>query len=204
MVCRQDEDVLASGTGDTERRLVRRVLAGDASAFLDLATRYHPSAVRVATAWGHDTERAEQIVRSAWRALLDQLAAGDDARPLATSFLRNVCELARASAPDPRRRPRDVATFTHDDAGRRSAAPRSASGEVSPTALRAAIAALPAHERVVITLRDIEGFDADAAAAVLGVTVVAQHRLLHGARTSVLRALLEASAEQDARMEAVG
>jgi RNA polymerase sigma-70 factor (ECF subfamily) len=69
--------------------------------------------------------------------------------------------------------------------------------------LRAAVAALPPWERVVLTLRDVEGLGPDEAAAVLGVTEQAQYLLLHRARTAVLRRE-QAVAAADERRAATG
>jgi RNA polymerase sigma-70 factor, ECF subfamily len=191
MFWQQDFDGASTRTERSERSLVRRVLAGEASAFLDLVNRHHGSAVRIAVAWGHDDARAEEIARSAWCALLDRIAEldGDGDGAVRRSLLRIASDLARATAPErPRQRP-GIAAFAVD--GERherapAAMPPRVGGEVGPAALRRAIAELPAYERVVITLRDVERLAAEDAAAVLGVTVPVQHRLLHQARTSLL------------------
>jgi RNA polymerase sigma-70 factor (ECF subfamily) len=54
-----------------------------------------------------------------------------------------------------------------------------------------AIEALPASQRAVITLRDIDGFDADEACEILGVSEANQRVLLHRARSRVRAALEE-------------
>jgi RNA polymerase sigma-70 factor (ECF subfamily) len=55
--------------------------------------------------------------------------------------------------------------------------------------VRAAIEALPEMQRLVITLRDVEGWAAAEAAAVLDLSEVNQRVLLHRARTNVRAAL---------------
>jgi len=52
-----------------------------------------------------------------------------------------------------------------------------------------AIEQLPANQRAVITLRDIEGFDADDVCNVLELSDTNQRVLLHRARSKVRRAL---------------
>jgi len=54
----------------------------------------------------------------------------------------------------------------------------------------AAIAVLPRRQRLVITLRDVEGWSADEAAQALGISANNQRVLLHRARARVRDALL--------------
>ena len=55
----------------------------------------------------------------------------------------------------------------------------------------AVIATLPASQRLVITLRDVQGFSAEEACELLGVSEANQRVLLHRARTRVRSALEE-------------
>lgn len=52
-----------------------------------------------------------------------------------------------------------------------------------------ALATLPAEQRAVVTLRDIEGWPAGDACAALGLEEADQRRLLHCARTAITGAL---------------
>jgi RNA polymerase sigma-70 factor (ECF subfamily) len=49
----------------------------------------------------------------------------------------------------------------------------------------AALAELPARQRVVITLRDVEGYDSDEVSQILDITPGNQRVLLHRARAFV-------------------
>ena len=53
------------------------------------------------------------------------------------------------------------------------------------------IAKLPANQAVVVTMRDIEGFDADEVCNALDISETNQRVLLHRARTKLRRALEE-------------
>ena len=63
--------------------------------------------------------------------------------------------------------------------------------------IAAAIEALPANQRAVITLRDVDGFDAEEACEILGVSEANQRVLLHRARAKV-RAALEEYIDEEA------
>jgi RNA polymerase sigma-70 factor (ECF subfamily) len=64
--------------------------------------------------------------------------------------------------------------------------------------IAAAIETLPDGQRAVITLRDVDGFDADEACEILGISEVNQRVLLHRARATV-RAALEKYLDEEAR-----
>ena len=53
-----------------------------------------------------------------------------------------------------------------------------------------ALAVLPERQRVVITLRDVEGYDSDEVCSILEISAANQRVLLHRARAAV-RAVLE-------------
>ncbi|HET9594431.1 MAG TPA: RNA polymerase sigma factor [Anaeromyxobacteraceae bacterium] len=146
--------------------------------------------VRLAEAWGHDAEGAEQIARGAWRTILPRLSSFDGAGSLTAWLLRTVSEVASATAPLRRADP-------GDDGAARPGSPPGTVGDVTPDALHDALAALPPCERLAITLRDVEGLGPDDAAAVLGVTVATQHALLHRARAAVVRQIWSAGRPPD-------
>jgi len=55
--------------------------------------------------------------------------------------------------------------------------------------IEAAVQALPENQRAVITLRDVDGFDAEDACEILGISEGNQRVLLHRARAKVRTAL---------------
>jgi RNA polymerase sigma-70 factor (ECF subfamily) len=78
--------------------------------------------------------------------------------------------------------------------------PAALGGEIR-VRLRAALDRLPARQRVVITLRDVEGYSAEEVCAILDLSATNQRVLLHRARAAVRADLAEyfASAEGDVR-----
>jgi RNA polymerase sigma-70 factor (ECF subfamily) len=52
-----------------------------------------------------------------------------------------------------------------------------------------ALAALPARQRAVVTMRDVQGFDADEVCAVLDLSPANQRVLLHRGRAALRLAL---------------
>ena len=52
-------------------------------------------------------------------------------------------------------------------------------------AIQHAVAALPARQRIVITLRDVEGYDSEEVCALLEISAANQRVLLHRARAAV-------------------
>ena len=63
--------------------------------------------------------------------------------------------------------------------------------------IAAAVEALPENQRAVITLRDVDGFEAEEACEILGISEVNQRVLLHRARGKV-RGALEAYLDAEA------
>jgi RNA polymerase sigma-70 factor (ECF subfamily) len=64
--------------------------------------------------------------------------------------------------------------------------------------IRAAIAALPRPQRLVVTLRDVEGWSPEEACDALHVTPANQRVLLHRARTKIRAALEDHLCSPDA------
>ena len=98
--------------------------------------------------------------------------AGDDAPVDADRFLGNGHRWAGHWASSPRDVPEE----------------RLLAGEARKR-IADAIEALPENQRAVITLRDVDGFDADEACEILGISEVNQRVLLHRARAKVRTAL---------------
>jgi RNA polymerase sigma-70 factor (ECF subfamily) len=183
--------------------------AGDEEAFAALVDRYHASMVRVARAYVATKETAEDVVQEAWIGVVQGLNRFEGRSSLKTWMFRIVINRAiTRGGKDARSVP-----FSSIDADEPAVNPScfrdsgrwqgwwvspDAIGHVPETCLLSkearakidkVIATLPPSQRLVITLRDIQGMTADEACDVLGVSEVNQRVLLHRARSKVRGAL---------------
>ena len=207
-----------------EQVLLEALRRGDEAAFLALVNRHHGAMVRLARAFVRSDAVAEEVAQEAWLAALEGLAAfrGDSgvkgwllaivanrARSRAVKEARSVPLSSLGPGDDgegdgPAVDPGRFLPADHPEwPGHWSEAPTAfpeaqlLAAEAAERA-RAAIAALPARQQAVITLRDVEGLSAEEACLALGLSEENQRVLLHRARSKV-RAVLEAYfAEGDA------
>jgi RNA polymerase sigma-70 factor, ECF subfamily len=210
------EDLAAPTAGDEDSRLIAALRAGDEQAFAGLVERFHRSMVRVARAYVSSKEAAEDVVQDAWLGVLQGLSRFEGRSSLKTWMFRIVINKAMTrggrdarSVPFSSLGPDEPAVNPdrfHDSgrwAGHWAVPPSPAS---SPEAallthearswLETAIADLPANQRLVITLRDVQGFSAPETCDLLGVSEVNQRVLLHRARSKVRAALDEYEADR--------
>jgi len=195
--------------------LVGALRRGDESAFAALVHQLHPSMVRLAQLFVRDRATAEEVVQEAWVGVLQGLDGFEGRSALRTWIFRIVANKARTRG---RREARTVpfSAFASDDGdddasstdadrfwglgsnavGHWQAPPEpwvDAEGRVLASETRevvdAAIATLPERQRAVITLRDIEGWEAEEVCNALDITATNQRVLLHRARTAVRHAL---------------
>jgi len=194
---------------DRDARLLAPLRAGDEQAFATLVTRYHATLKRVARAYVSTDAVAEDVVQETWLAVIGALDRFEQRATLKTWLFhilmnkaktRGVRErrsvpfasLARAGEEEPAVSPD---RFQHEgDAwpGHWATPPRPwedperrlASLEAREY-LRAAIAALPGTQQAVLTLRDVEGLDADEVCDLLDLSAGNQRVILHRARARV-------------------
>src|SRR4051812_34119825 len=197
--------------GDLDAVLLADLRAGDEDAFATLVTRYHASLKRVARAYVGTDAVAEDVVQETWLAVIHGLDRFEQralktwlfhilvnkAKTRGTRERRTVpfASLAGAGGDDPavaRERFRGDTWPGHWAAPPRpweNPERRLASLEAREL-LRGAIAALPATQQAVLTLRDVEGLEAEEVCALLDVSAGNQRVILHRARARV-RAQLE-------------
>lgn len=210
-------------TTPDERRLIEQLRAGDEAAFRELLHRYGPSMLRVAMMYVSTRAVAEEVVQEAWLGVLKGLDRFEGRSSLKTWIFRILTNTAKtrgeregrtvpfsslASDDEGDETAVDADRFLGPDhrwAGHWSSAPRNPGdvpeqellGVEARERIAAAIEALPENHRAVITLRDVDGFDAAEACEILGVSEANQRVLLHRARAKV-RAALEAYIGEDA------
>jgi RNA polymerase sigma-70 factor (ECF subfamily) len=193
-----------------EAALLARLRSGDRAAFTALVRAHGGAMLRLARSLARGAGAAEEVVQDAWLAALDGVAHFEGRSALRTWLLGIVANKARTRASrDGRSVPFsalldpggdapsvDPSCFLPDGHWRESPASwavadpeRLALGTETRAAIEAAIASLPDGQRAVITLRDVEGLEAEEACNVLGVSETNQRVLLHRARASVRAAL---------------
>jgi len=204
-----------AGSVQAEHDLVVRLRSGDVDAFDRIVTDWSPSMLRVARGFVSSLATAEDVVQETWLAVIRGLDRFEERSSLRTWTFRILCNRARTrGARDARVIPEsslDVADRPTVDPGRfrgaddrwpghwtEAGAPRR--WEPSPedasiaTEIRArlgtALADLPERQRLVVTLRDVDGLDSDEVCTLLEISAANQRVLLHRGR-SRLRATLE-------------
>ncbi|MFY9577945.1 MAG: sigma-70 family RNA polymerase sigma factor [Gaiellaceae bacterium] len=198
-----------------ERRLVDALRAGDEAAFTTLVQEYGPAMLRVARMFVSSRAVAEEVVQEAWVGVLKGIGRFEGRSSLKTWIFRILTNTAKTRAlREGRSVPFsslagegeegavDVDRFLGDDTrfpGHWAAPPQR--WEAAPEGrllaaetlevLEREIAKLPPNQAVVVTMRDVEGFDAGEVCNALDISETNQRVLLHRARTKLRRALEE-------------
>jgi RNA polymerase sigma-70 factor, ECF subfamily len=195
-----------------ERELVARLRSGDEAAFVALVDRHGRAMLRLARTFVSTEASAQEVVQDTWAAVLDGLVGFEARSSLKTWMFRILVNKAKTrGVRDRRSTPMSsleegddadappLSADRFDDRGRWSSPPRPWD-ESSPEGLlmrkeaagllREALLRLPDRQRLIVTLRDVEGWTAEEVCSVLELTETNQRVLLHRAR-SRLRALLE-------------
>lgn len=204
------QDQTAPQSSDEE--LVPKILAGDERAFSLLVARYHARLVRLAQSFVHTTASAEEMAQETWLAVLAGLDRFEQRSRFKVWLFRILSNRAKSCA---QQEARSVPFSTFDspdgDVDRTSLADlftpegrwRSPTQEwdhktpeklllstETQRVLQNGIQTLPAAQRAVLLMRDVEGLDADEVCSLLGLTDANQRVLLHRARTA-LRQILD-------------
>jgi RNA polymerase sigma-70 factor (ECF subfamily) len=198
-----------------EQRLIESLRAGDQAAFETLIDRYNNPLLRLAMFYVPSRAVAEDVVQETWLGVLQGLARFEGRSSLKTWIFRILTNRARTRGQrEGRSVPFSDLAVAEAGAGETSVDadqfwpadhPSWANGWVSYprnwnelpedrllaretlARVQAAIAALPASQREVITLRDVEGWSAEEVCNVLEITESNQRVLLHRARAKVRR-----------------
>jgi len=197
--------------GDSDAGLLARLRAGDRTAFAMLVKRHAGPLLRVARSLVRDQATAEELVQETWLAVFTGLDAFEGRSSLRTWLFRICVNKARTRfVRDGRTVPfsslgepgdgdgaaGESGSFDGDQAWRDPPSTwseenpeRLALGKETRSAIEAAIAGLPESQRAVMTLRDLEGLEAEEICNLLSITLTNQRVLLHRARAKVRAAL---------------
>ena len=195
-----------------EAAVVGALRAGDEAAFVELVRRHHATMLHVARGFVATDTVAEEVVQETWVAVLDQLDRFEGRSTLKTWIFRILVNRAKSRGVREHRLVPFSSLQRGDDGpavdpsqfrdGAWATAPRPWQDPErrlmsldARAALRAALAALPPRQRMVIALRDVEGLPADEVAELLSLSECNQRVLLHRARArlrSVLDELVDA------------
>ena len=198
-----------------EDSVIAALRAGDESVFTLVVEMYHARLMRVAAAYVGDPSVAEEVVQETWVRVLRSIDRFEARSTLKTWIFRILVNTAlnwltreRRSTPFSRLAAEDADSqpaveperFRPADAlwpGHWNSFP--ASWSTTPETrllssetlqrIRAAIEDLPAGQKAVITLRDIEGWSASEVCNALQISESNQRVLLHRGRSRVRRAL---------------
>ncbi len=207
---------MPSLTPADDQSLVERARQGDEDAFAALVRRYTPMLMRLARMYVPTDALAEDVVQETWVAVLRGLERFEGRSSFKTWLFRILVNRAKTrgvrehrsipfasvgagdgieSEADGDGPTVDPSRFT--SAGAWTSAP--ADWRDDPEAslnsaeglriARAAIDELPERQKIVITLRDLEGLSSDEVRNVLDLTETNQRVLLHRARAKVRKAL---------------
>jgi RNA polymerase sigma-70 factor, ECF subfamily len=203
-------------------QLVAALRAGDEETFRLLVREWNSSLLRVAQIFVPSRAVAEEVVQDTWLRVLGAIDRFEGRSSLKTWVFRILVNTAKTRAQregrslpfsalsDPARIPEAAVAadrFLPDDDERFPGAwatpPRALPEERLLAAetrevVRQAIDGLPPTQRAVISLRDVEGWDAEDVRNALDVSEVNQRVLLHRARARVRRALEDYLAAEDA------
>jgi len=195
-----------------ESRLVEALRSRDEGAFTELARAYQSSLLRVAQIFVANRAVAEEVVQETWLAVLEGIDRFEGRSSLKTWIFRILTNRAKTravrerrtlpfSALEPERVPEpavEAARFRGSEdpiwPGHWSTPPQAWPDERLVAAetrekVADAIEELPASQRAVISLRDVEGWSAEEVCNALDISETNQRVLLHRARAKVRTAL---------------
>ncbi len=167
--------------------LVERVLRGDSRAFDALVRRHDRRAFALAFRLLGHREDAEDVVQESFVAALEALDRFDVTRPFGPWLYRIVVNRSLNARKSRARRSTDVLP---EDAPAHTPSPeRAAQAAETGRRVRAAVAALPERQRVVMTMIELEGFSGPEVAEILGIPEGTVRWHLHSARNALRAAL---------------
>ena len=201
-----------TGTVD-ETALIAALRHGDEAAFGQLVDQHTPSMLRVARGYVPSREIAEEVVQETWIALIQGIDNFEGRSSLRTWLFAVMINTAKARGVRERRdADAAIAAYTGGtvDPARFRAAndpypghwkqseqpspfPQTPEGSVLGNEFvdvaRRGLDKLPERQRIVVTLRDMLGFDSKEVCELLDISIANQRVLLHRGRAAVRQVL---------------
>jgi RNA polymerase sigma-70 factor (ECF subfamily) len=188
---------------DPDSALLARLRAGEEQAFVELVSRYHASLVRLARTYVASSAVAEEVAQDTWLAVLRGLEGFAGRSSFRTWLLQILVNRASStgvrehrSIPIADAGPAvDASRF--DSSGAWMAPPQhwveDSDDRLSAAALAApitmALDKLPARQREVVLLRDVDGLSGREVSEVLKISEANQRVLLHRSRSRLRHAI---------------
>jgi RNA polymerase sigma-70 factor, ECF subfamily len=194
--------------------LVERLRAGDEEAFMDLVVRWSPSMLRVARMYVPSQAVAEDVVQETWLGVLNGIDRFEGRSSLRTWVFSILVNRARTRGERERRTVPfaalareegeegpsvDPDRFVHEgsDIGAWASPPvrwweepeRALDSGEAVARIQSEIEKLPEMQRLVITMRDVDGLSSEEVRSALDISETNQRVLLHRARAKVRAAL---------------
>jgi RNA polymerase sigma-70 factor, ECF subfamily len=193
---------------EMDGELLSRVRTGDEEAFVMLVARYQQPMFRLACSMVPSQQVAEEAVQDTWLGVVRGIERFEGRSSFKTWLFRILVNRVRSAGS---REPTDPSIETIQavdparfDAQGQWADPVDHWTEASENRLdaatwvpilKSALDKLPARQRQVVVLRDVEGLSNEEACDVLGISVGNQRILLHRGRTR-LREILDTEIEK--------
>jgi RNA polymerase sigma-70 factor (ECF subfamily) len=211
-----ETSAIAAALPESDARLVAALRRGEEHAFSHLLELYHAPLLRLAMTYVRNRAVAEEIVQDTWLGVIRGIDRFEERSSLKTWIFRILANQAKtravregrtvpfsslessSQAAEPAVEPERFLDASHPRWPHHWVTPP-ASWEGIPESrllaretlarVKEAIEVLPAAQRAVITLRDIEGWTSDEVCELLEISETNQRVLLHRARSKVRRAL---------------
>lgn len=203
------DSIYTTFASEAELRLVDALKRGDEAAFMALVEQFHVTMIRIARRYVSNSDIAEEVVQETWLGVLHGLDHFEQRSSLKTWIFRILLNRAKSRAsrearwltfsemhPFQTEEPA-VEADAFDADGWWRTHPADWSNRLEHGVLwqetyayiQDVIQRLPVNQRLVITLRDIEGWTSLEVCAVVAITEENQRVLLHRARAKVRKAL---------------
>jgi RNA polymerase sigma-70 factor, ECF subfamily len=199
----------------TEKDLVTALAAGDEEAFKELVGRYHRGIVRLARNYVRSEAVADEVAQDTWCAVVTGIGRFQGRSSLKTWIFSIAVNKARTRG----ERERRVAPFSSLGGAAEESSVVAIEDRFGPDGswyaspqpwgdperrlislelredLRDALRELPARQRLVVALRDVEGLSSEEVCDLLGLSTGNERVLLHRGRSRLRSALDDAVAQ---------